>query len=99
MILDLTPYEQESWGMPEFRKIQDLLKTYENFREFDADFVMAKIKHFYSDFKIKEMFDEELPNWVDENEVVDKYEDVCDWFYDSHSEEQLKKWYINRQAL
>jgi hypothetical protein len=64
-----------------------IVKTYENFREFDADFVMAKIKHFYSDFKIKEMFDEELPNWVDENEVGDKYEDVCDWFYDSHSED------------
>ena len=47
---------------------------------------MAKIKHFYSDFKIKEMFDEELPNWVDESEYI-KYEDVCDWFYDSHSED------------
>jgi hypothetical protein len=65
-----------------------VVKTYETFiGEFDADFAMAKIKHFYSDFKIKEMFDEELPNWVDENEVGDKYEDVCDWFYDSHSED------------
>ena len=65
-----------------------VVKTYETFiGEFDADFVMAKIKHFYSDFKIKEMFDEELPNWVDENEVGDKYEDVYDWFYDSHSED------------
>jgi hypothetical protein len=33
------------------------------------------------------MFDEELPNWVDENEVSDKYEDVFDWFYDSYSED------------
>ena len=65
-----------------------VVKTYETFiGEFDADFVMAKIKHFYTDFKIKEMFDEELPNWVDENEVGDKYEDVYDWFYDSHSED------------
>ncbi len=64
-----------------------IVKTYENFREFDADFAMAKIKHFYNDFKIKEMFDEELPNWVDENEVFDKYEDVFDWFYDSYSED------------
>ena len=64
-----------------------VVKTYETFiGEFDADFVMAKIKHFYSDFKIKEMFDEELPNWVDESEYI-KYEDVCDWFYDSHSED------------
>ena len=65
-----------------------VVKTYETFiGEFDSDFVMAKIKHFYTDFKIKEMFDEELPNWVDENEVGDKYEDVYDWFYDSHSED------------
>ena len=64
-----------------------VVKTYETFiGEFDADFVMAKIKHFYSDFKIKEMFDEELPNWVDESEYI-KYEDVYDWFYDSHSED------------
>ena len=64
-----------------------VVKTYETFiGEFDADFVMAKIKHFYSDFKIKEMFDEELPNWVDESEYI-KYEDVCDWFYDLHSED------------
>ena len=65
-----------------------VVKTYETFiGEFDSDFVMAKIKHFYTDFKIKEMFDEELPNWVDENEVGDKYEDVYDWFYDSQSED------------
>ena len=65
-----------------------VVKTYETFiGEFDSDFGMAKIKHFYTDFKIKEMFDEELPNWVDENEVGDKYEDVYDWFYDSHSED------------
>ena len=64
-----------------------VVKTYETFiGEFDSDFVMAKIKHFYTDFKIKEMFDEELPNWVDESEFI-KYEDVCDWFYDSHSED------------
>lgn len=68
-----------------------IIKLYENFvddfdtEEFDVDFAMAKIKYIYSEFKIKEMFDIELPNWIDENEVGDKYEDVCDWFYDSHS--------------
>jgi len=74
-----------------------LVKKYEAFigkeisQEFDADFAMAKIKHFYSEYEVKELFDDELPNWVDDS-VYQNFEDVCDWFYDnSIDDSDLKK--------
>ena len=74
-----------------------LVKKYESFigktvsTEFDADFAMAKIKHFYSEYEVKDLFDDELPNWVDDS-VYQNFEDVCDWFYDnSIDDSDLKK--------
>jgi broad-specificity NMP kinase len=74
-----------------------LVKKYEAFigkeisQEFDADFAMAKIKHFYSEYEVKDLFDDELPNWVDDS-VYQNFEDVCDWFYDnSIDDSDLKK--------
>ena len=74
-----------------------LVKKYESFigktvsTEFDADFAMAKIKHFYSEYEVKDLFDDELPNWVDDS-VYQNFEDVCDWFYDnSIDDSNLKK--------
>ena len=74
-----------------------LVKKYEAFigkeisQEFDADFAMAKIKHFYSEYEVKDLFDDELPNWVDDS-VYQNFEDVCDWFYDnSIDDSDIKK--------
>jgi hypothetical protein len=74
-----------------------LVKKYEAFigkeisQEFDADFAMAKIKHFYSEYEVKDLFDDELPNWVDDS-VYQNFEDVCGWFYDnSIDDSDLKK--------
>jgi hypothetical protein len=72
------------------------IKTYETFigkevAEFDADFAVAKIKHFYNDYDVKGIFDDELPNWVDDS-VYQNFEDVYDWFYDnSIDDSDLKK--------
>jgi hypothetical protein len=83
-----------------------IVKTYENFigkdvpTDFDADFAMAKIKHFYSDYDVKNLVDDEIENWVEEDQVGDNYEDKIDWYYDNASGEaeevvldQLINWY------
>jgi len=73
-----------------------IVKTYETFigketpSEFDVDFAAAKIKHLYSELEVKEMFDNELPNWIEESEISD-YEDVYDWFYDLKSDHSKKR--------
>lgn len=83
-----------------------VVKTYETFvgkevpTEFDADFAMAKIKHFYSEYDVKNMIDDEIPNWVEEDQIGDKYEGPVDWYYDNGYGEveevvsdQLIDWY------
>jgi len=72
-----------------------IVKTYENFREFDIDFIMAKIKHHYSDYDIKNLVDEEIEELVDDSSLsnitlsskrLDKeegYETKREW-YDDH---------------
>ncbi len=72
-----------------------IVKTYENFREFDADFAMAKIKHHYSDYDVKNLVDEEIEELVDDSSLSDitlsskrlgkehQYETKREW-YDDH---------------
>ena len=71
------------------KEVAEFIKLYEN--QFDADFAVAKIKHFYNDYDVKGIFDDELPNWVDDS-VYQNFEDVYDWFYDnSIDDSDLKK--------
>ena len=71
------------------KEVAEFIKLYEN--QFDADFAVAKIKHFYNDYDVKGIFDDELPNFVDDS-VYQNFEDVCDWFYDnSIDDSDLKK--------
>jgi hypothetical protein len=77
-----------------------LIKTYENFSEFDPDFAIAKIKHKYSEYDVKNMVDDEIENWVEENQIGDNYEGKVDWYYDNAAGEaeevvvdQLIDWY------
>lgn len=74
-----------------------LLKQYENFRDFDIDFAMAKIKHFYTDHKVKQLFDDELQNWISEDEIGQDFEDIYDWFYDNYKEESLTDEVLNKK--
>ena len=82
------------------------IRTYENFigkevsQDFDADFAIAKIKHFYDDYEVKSMVDDEIENWVEEDQIGDDYEGKIDWYYDNGSGEaeevvvdQLIDWY------
>jgi hypothetical protein len=78
----------------------NLVKTYENFMEFNPDFAVAKIKHFYSDYDVKNMVDDEIENWVEDSQVGDNYEGKVDWYYDNGSGEieevvidQIINWY------
>lgn len=66
-----------------------VLKKYENFREFDIDFAVAKIKHFYTENMVKDLFDDELQNWISEDEIGEGWKDIYDWFYDNYKEESL----------
>lgn len=77
-----------------------IVKTYENFMDFDPDFAIAKIKHFYSEYDVKNMVDDEIENWVEEEQIGDNYEGKVDWYYDNASGEaeevvidQLIDWY------
>ncbi len=77
-----------------------IVKTYENFMDFDPEFAMAKIKHFYTDYDVKNMVDDEIPNWVEEDQIGDNHEGAVDWYYDNGSGEaeevvidQLINWY------
>jgi BioD-like phosphotransacetylase family protein len=76
------------------------IKTYENFMDFDPDFAIAKIKHFYSDYDVKNMVDNEIENWVEDDQISNNYEGKVDWYYDNASGEaeevvigQLINWY------
>ena len=64
-----------------------IVKTYENFMDFDPDFAMAKIKHLYSEYDVKNMVDDEIENWVEEDQIGDNYEGKIDWYYDNASGE------------
>lgn len=83
-----------------------VVKTYETFLgkevpvDFDPNFAIAKIKHFYSEYDVKNMVDEEIENWVEEDQIGDNYEGKIDWYYDNASGEaeevvvdQLINWY------
>ena len=79
-----------------------IVKTYENFMDFDPDFAIAKIKHFFSDYDVKNMVDDEIENWVEDEQIGDDYEGKVDWYYDNASGEaeevvidQLINWYEN----
>lgn len=87
-------------------RIMKKVKTYESFigkevsDEFDADFAVAKINHFYSEYDVKNMIDDEIENWVEEEQIGDDYEGKVDWYYDNASGEaeevvinQLIDWY------
>ena len=78
------------------------IKTYETFfeRDFDINFAMAKIKHFYSDYDVKNIVDEEIEELVDESNLSNDYETKREW-YDDHGNgeaeelaaERISDWY------
>jgi hypothetical protein len=85
------------------------VKTYETFidkkvpTDFDSDFAIAKIKHFYTAYDVKNMVDDEIENWVEDHQVGDEHEGKVDWYYDHGTEssgeaeevivDQLINWY------
>ena len=75
-----------------------IVKTYESFldkkvsSEFDVDFAIAKIKHYFSEYEVKDLFDEELKNWISEDEIGDS------WFYDSYREISLSQEVVDKKA-
>lgn len=66
-----------------------VLKKYENFMEFDIDFTMAKIKHNFSEYDVKNKVGGEIENWVDDENLKEiskngyEYETKREW-YDEH---------------
>lgn len=82
------------------------LKKFESFDEFDIDFAMAKIKHHFSDYDVKNMVDDEIDNWVDDSNLTEKnrngheYETKREW-YDDHGKgaaeevvaDEISDWY------
>jgi hypothetical protein len=72
-----------------------VVKTYENFLEFDINFAIAKIKHFWSEYDVKDLVDEEIEELVDDISLSDitlsskrlgrevEYETKREW-YDDH---------------
>lgn len=78
------------------------IKTYETFfeKEFDINFALSKIKHFHSEYDVKNMVDEEIEELVDELNLSDKYETKREWYDDRGNgeaeeltAERLVDWY------
>lgn len=55
--------------------------------KFDVHFAMAKIKEKYSQEDVTNMFDNEWPNWVDDNWQDDDCDSEYDWYMDHSNEE------------
>lgn len=90
------------------------LKLYEGFEDekdespvepketsFDLEFAMAKVKEHYSEDEVVELFDDEWPNWVDNDWEDDgDYDTEYDWYMDHNNNEaqdavihQMMNWY------
>ncbi len=79
-----------------------VVKTYENFLEFDINFAIAKIKHHYSEYDVKNLVDEEIEELVDDSSLTDitlsskrlgqeqEYETKREW-YDDHGNEEAEE--------
>ena len=78
-----------------------IVKTYESFiNEAKKLGPIDLIKKNYTQYDVKNMIDEEIPNWVEEDQIGDKYDGAVDWYYDNGAggaEEvvivQLINWY------
>lgn len=84
------------------------VKTYESFlqNEFDINFVMAKIKSYWSEYDVINLVDEEIEEIIDDSNLTDKnksghqYETKREW-YDDHGNgeaeelvaERIVDWY------
>lgn len=71
----------------------------ENLQNFDLQFAMAKIKDYFDEDKVVQMFDEEVLEWVD-SDWQDDYESEYDWYVDHNNGEaqdsvitQIINWY------
>jgi hypothetical protein len=80
-----------------------IVKTYEAFINESIDLgPIDLIKKNYTEYEVKSLFDEELKDWISEDELENGkltngieigtgWEDTLDWFYDSHREEAKTK--------
>ena len=57
-----------------------IVKTYESF-------INESIDLDYTEYDVKQLFDDELKNWISVDEIGDNWEDIYDWFYDNYKEE------------
>ena len=76
------------------------LKKYESLNNLDIDFAIVKIKSEYNDDRIKEMLDNEIDEWVDDDDLGDTYETNLEWYWDHNNGEaqeivvtQIINWY------
>lgn len=78
-----------------------IVKTYEAFiNEAKKLGPIDLIKKNYTEYDVKNMIDEEIPNWVEEDQIGDEYEGAVDWYYVKGAGEveefvidQLINWY------
>jgi hypothetical protein len=75
-----------------------IIKLYEEFMDSDSVFAIAKIKHTYKDYDVKQLFDDELKNWISVDEIGDNWEDIYDWFYDNLEKESLTEEVIAKKT-
>ena len=78
-----------------------IVKTYEAFINESIDLgPIDLIKKNYTEYDVKNMIDEEIPIWVEEDQIGDKYDGAVDWYYVNGAGEaeefvidQLINWY------
>jgi len=55
--------------------------------EFNLDFAISKIREEFSEDRVVKMFDDEWPNWVDDNWDESEYDSDLEWYQEHNNEE------------
>ncbi len=76
-----------------------IVKTYESFISESIDLEpIDLIKKNYTEYDVKQLFDDELKNWISVDEIGDNWEDIYDWFYDNLEKESLTEEVIAKKT-
>lgn len=63
------------------------LKKFNESMNSELEFAIVKIKSEYDDQAIKELLDNEIEEWVEDDQLGDNYETKLEWYWDNNNGE------------
>lgn len=82
------------------------LRKFETLGKFDLEIAMSKIGKKFSDRDVASRFDDEWPNWVDDNWEDEGYDSDYEWYCDHNNGEaqevvieEIISWYVNSDKI